>query len=101
MKASQDMLNDFSNVQLGPGQPAAHDATSPPPPPPPADLGGKDAAPEPSVARHAKPDLEDDDFSEEDQFAKQLEAGMADLLGELEKSVKHPLRPPRMAYPLG
>jgi peroxin-19 len=37
-------------------------------------------------AATAQPGAAEDAFSEE-EFAKQLQAGMADLLGELEKSV--------------
>lgn len=71
-----DMLDDFSAIKVDPkkASPAvpkvAADAK--------ADTATKDAGPE------SKPSLEDD-FSEE-EFAKQLQAGMADLLGELDKS---------------
>ncbi|PNY26375.1 Peroxisomal biogenesis factor 19 [Tolypocladium capitatum] len=75
-----DMLGEFSAVKLDattspkpaeptPSSPAASSAKSPAPPPPTAES-------------QTKPE---DAFSEE-EFAKQLQAGMADLIGELEKS---------------
>lgn len=71
------MLNEFSAVKVDSQKPvaAAQPEASQPKPEP------KEAAPasEPAPAP-------EDAFSEE-EFAKQLQAGMADLLGELEKSV--------------
>lgn len=65
-----DMLDDFSTVNLdsqkSPVAPSAHKSEAP------------KAAPSGKL-----PEL--DEFSEE-EFAKQLQAGMADLLGEMEKS---------------
>lgn len=67
------MLDDFSTVKLdskqSPGVPSSSKSET-----------AKD------TAQGKQPQLEDV-FSEED-FAKQLQAGMADLLGELEKSVR-------------
>lgn len=73
-----DMLQEFSTIKVDPSkapESAAPAAPKPTPPNPPAPaLGGADTQ---AGA--------DDGFSEDD-FAKQLQAGMADLLGELEKS---------------
>lgn len=68
------MLDDFSAVQIESKKPAA-----------PAGPSSAQAAKEP--ASSSKQPEADDAFSEE-EFAKQLQAGMADLLGELEKSVR-------------
>ncbi|KEY73714.1 hypothetical protein S7711_06290 [Stachybotrys chartarum IBT 7711] len=68
-----DMLDDFATVKLQSKSPA---------PTVPAER--LEAAPKPAAAPVAEPALEQDP-SEED-FAKQLQAGMASLLGELEKS---------------
>ncbi|KAI8669172.1 hypothetical protein NCS57_00731400 [Fusarium keratoplasticum] len=67
-----DMLDDFSAVKIESKKPAA-----------PAGPSSTQAAKEP--ASSSKQPEADDAFSEE-EFAKQLQAGMADLLGELEKS---------------
>ncbi|EEU45063.1 uncharacterized protein NECHADRAFT_40805 [Fusarium vanettenii 77-13-4] len=67
-----DMLDDFSAVQIESKKPAA-----------PTGPSSTQAAKEP--ASSSKQPEADDAFSEE-EFAKQLQAGMADLLGELEKS---------------
>lgn len=67
------MLDDFSTVKLDPKL-----SVEPPSP-------GKSEVPK-DAASGKQPDV-DDAFTEED-FAKQLQAGMADLLGELEKSVR-------------
>ncbi|KAH6985817.1 Pex19 protein [Ilyonectria sp. MPI-CAGE-AT-0026] len=67
------MLDDFSTVKIDPKQ-----SVEPPSP-------GKSEVPK-DAASGKQPDL-DDAFTEED-FAKQLQAGMADLLGELEKSAQ-------------
>lgn len=75
-----DMLNDFSAVKVDSQKPT--DTPQAPPPsaePTSAAAAANDSKPPPP------PDAEDA-FSEE-EFAKQLQAGMADLLGELEKSV--------------
>lgn len=71
------MLNDFSvGKQSGTATTAATaDAKSEPLTD--GTKAAKETAPQPSA---------EDAFSEE-EFAKQLQAGMADLLGELEKSV--------------
>ncbi|KAF4125693.1 hypothetical protein GMORB2_0937 [Geosmithia morbida] len=75
-----DMLDEFSSVKLDTKKPS-------------------EAAPHPATAQPAQTEAKDDhtkkaespfaglgeDFSDED-FAKQLQAGMADLLGEFEKS---------------
>lgn len=41
----------------------------------------------PAPARPAKATVEDDEILDEEEFAKQLQAGMADLLGEIDSSV--------------
>jgi peroxin-19 len=70
------MLDDFSTVKLEPKKPEVQAAAPKPEP---------TAAPSTTVP--PVPSLEDD-LSEE-EFAKQLQAGMASLLGELEKSASH------------
>ena len=69
------MLNDFSAVKV--------DSQKPTVTPQPTAAAEPSNAPPLSTDPPANPD---EAFSEED-FAKQLQAGMADLLGELEKSV--------------
>ncbi|KJZ79744.1 hypothetical protein HIM_01213 [Hirsutella minnesotensis 3608] len=71
-----DMLDDFSTVKLDTKGPSAGQTTSAP-------LASQAHAPKPAAAEEL-PGAEDP-FSEDD-FAKQLQAGMADLLGELEQS---------------
>jgi peroxin-19 len=79
------MLNEFSAVKVDSKQPA--EASAPPAAAPPA------AVPPPAIPADAttstsqpKP-ADDQPFSEAD-FAQQLQAGMAELLGELDKSVR-------------
>lgn len=62
-------------------------AAGPGRPPPPAS-----SQPGPAPDDHAELSLED--LLSDDEFAKQLQAGMADLIGELEKSVRHTPRSP-------
>ena len=50
---------------------------------------GKDV--EPTAVPDFEPTVED--VLNDEEFAKQLQAGMADLLGELEKSASRPLPP--------
>lgn len=71
------MLNDFSNTKLDAQKPAE------PPKATPSQPGPESSKAVPSSDPQANPE---DVFSEED-FAKQLQAGMAELLGDLEKSV--------------
>lgn len=68
------MLNDFSNTKLGAQKPA--DTPSQPKP--------ETSKPATSSEPQTNPE---DAFADED-FAKQLQAGMAELLGDLEKSVR-------------
>lgn len=79
------MLDEFSSVKLDAQKPAEAPkaATAQPAP------ESKDSAPKADA-----PFGTDGDFSEE-EFAKQLQAGMADLLGEFEKSVSLPAPSPR------
>jgi peroxin-19 len=73
-----DLLDDFSAVKV--------DAQKPAPAAPKAAPDAKpDTASKGASAGDQKASVEED-FSEED-FARQLQAGMADLLGELDKSV--------------
>ncbi|OAQ70749.1 Pex19 protein [Pochonia chlamydosporia 170] len=78
-----DMLDEFSTVKIDekpkPSQPGSAGASASASTPKPADAAAAAAAPKESPVAGEEP------FSEED-FAKQLQAGMADLLGELEQS---------------
>ena len=71
-----DLLDDFSAAKIETKTPAAPVAAAP-------------SIPAPTLP----PGLEDDENLEEllndEDFAKQLQAGMADLIGEIEKSVRH------------
>ena len=75
------MLNDFNVGSKPAAAPSATTGTQP-----------SESSPRPAAkADSSKPTANlESDFSEED-FAKQLQAGMADLLGELEKSVGFPV----------
>lgn len=90
------MLDDFSAVNIdakkadvsaaGPGRPSSSSASAPAP------------APAPGAAAAVAPletMLNEDAFSEDD-FAKQLQAGMAELMGEIDGSVI-PLPPLRIS----
>lgn len=68
------MLDDFAAVTVEPKKPDAPAGPTPPP------AAGANATEEPAL-------------SEED-FAKELQAGMADLLGELDQSVSRSLTLP-------
>lgn len=68
-----DMLDEFSTVNIDPKKPAA--ASGP----------GRPEVAGPSIAE-PKPDPKLDDILGDEDFAKQLQAGMADLLGELDNS---------------
>lgn len=72
------MLDDFSAVKID--APASQLPQAPTNPPTAAGVGAPTAA----------ATEEEGAFSEE-EFAKQLQAGMADLLGELDSSVWEPL----------
>jgi len=67
------MLDEFSTVKIDQPKPAENAASS------------KPEIPKNPALSDKQPEVEDV-FSEE-EFAKQLQAGMADLLGELEQSV--------------
>lgn len=71
-----DMLDEFSTVKLDTKQPA--DAPAAP---------AAVAAPAADASAKAEGAINPEDMTEED-FAKQLQAGMANLLGELENSVR-------------
>ena len=79
----QDMLDEFSAVKLNKKPEAA--ASASPAPAASASDSTSTAKPAAGPTSGFQPSV-DDEFSEED-FAKQLQAGMADLLGELDKSV--------------
>lgn len=70
------MLDEFSNVKLGP-KPVTQTTGREEP----AAVAASDPAPDPQASV--------EDMLNDEEFAKQLQAGMADLLGELEKSVYH------------
>ena len=69
------MLDEFSTVKLDSQKPEPAGTAKPEPA----------KAPAAASSSEKQPSLEDA-FSEE-EFAKQLQAGMADLLGEIEQSV--------------
>ncbi|TQV93988.1 hypothetical protein V2A60_003861 [Cordyceps javanica] len=78
-----DMLDEFSTVKLDAKKPTESPAVpSPAPAPAPAAVAG---APGAEAGAKAEGAVNPEDLTEED-FAKQLQAGMANLLGELEKS---------------
>lgn len=71
------MLNDFSNTKLDAQKPTEAPKAAPSQP-----------APESSkAAPSSDPQANPEDAFSEEEFAKQLQAGMAELLGDLEKSV--------------
>ena len=63
-----DMLEDFSAVKIDPKAPAVPQV-------------------KPTAAGPSVPEPKLEDILSDDDFAKQLQAGMADLLGEMENSV--------------
>jgi peroxin-19 len=80
-----DMLDDFSNVKVedkkpatssGPGRPASDPAST-----------GAEATTSALKTGDGLGATLEDDFSEED-FQKQLQAGMAELMGDFEKNVR-------------
>lgn len=72
------MLDEFSTVKLEDGANKPTESSS---------AGPSTSTPKPGdTAPKESPAAGEEPFSEED-FAKQLQAGMADLLGELEQSV--------------
>lgn len=80
------MLDDFSSVKINakkPEEAAAHVAA----PAAPADTAKSEASVAPAVGPTSGHDLKPDESFSEEEFAKQLQSGMADLLGEFEKSV--------------
>lgn len=81
--SGSDMLDEFSTVKLDAKKPADTPAT-------PADVPTTVAAPAasaPETGVTADGAVNPENMTEED-FAKQLQAGMANLLGELESSVR-------------
>ena len=70
-----DMLDDFSTIKIESKQP---EASAPGPGRP-----STTSAP----ASKDKPATAEDDVLSDDDFAKQLQAGMAELMGEMENSV--------------
>ena len=82
LTARLDFLDDFAAVKVNPPKPDV-----------PAGPSRLDAtAAEPSGSD--EPNLED--LLSDDEFAKQLRAGMADLLGEIDSSVSSPLPVPAL-----
>lgn len=81
------MLDDFSSVKIESKEPAVS-AARPGRPPTTAAPASKD-----------KSATAEDDVLSDDDFAKQLQAGMAELMGEMENSVEEPsLRPKELAF---
>lgn len=73
----EDMLDDFKDVKIDSkktSEPEASSAADTKPPP--------DSAVDPTAANV------DEDVLSDDDFAKQLQAGMAELMGEIESSVR-------------
>ncbi|KAH8671189.1 Pex19 protein family-domain-containing protein [Xylariales sp. PMI_506] len=82
-----DMLDDFSAVKIEPKKPAAAAAAAPissPPETSPATAKAPSAPTIPTLAGDV-PAIDPDDFSEE-EFQRQLQAGMAELMGDLDKN---------------
>lgn len=77
-----DMLDDFSNTKIDPKKAASK--VTPGPDRPPAAAASTETPSVPPGDTDSIPGLED--FGEED-FQKQLQAGMAELMSEMEKSV--------------
>lgn len=71
---ASDMLDDFSAVKIDPQKPQVPDAGGP----------GRPSAS--AQETEAKAEAEDDALLDDD-FAKQLQAGMAELMGEMDDSV--------------
>ncbi|KAK7215396.1 hypothetical protein V2G26_003399 [Clonostachys chloroleuca] len=76
-----DMLDEFSSVKLD-----AKPAAAPSNPSPPTASAAPKPEPAPTAVPVPEPSVEED-LSEE-EFAKQLQAGMADLLGQLDSSAQ-------------
>ena len=74
-----DMLDDFSTVKIGPKASQVSDAG-------PGRPSTSAQAPEASAKA-------DDDVTSDDEFAKQLQAGMAELMGEMGNSVLQSMSP--------
>ncbi|CRK38432.1 hypothetical protein BN1723_007716 [Verticillium longisporum] len=79
-----DMLEEFSKRPAG--QSTSGPASGPPPG---ADSAGGNSGPDTS-------DKSLEDMFGDEEFAKQLQAGMSDLLGELEKNASFPILGPEM-----
>lgn len=72
------MLDDFSNTNISQKKPESAPQVATAPPPVPAAAAGAGTSAEDKAL---------DDILGDEDFAKQLQAGMADLLGELDKNV--------------
>lgn len=72
-----DMLDDFSSVKLASKEPVVS-AAGP---------GRPSTTAAPAPASKDKSATAEDDVLSDDDFAKQLQAGMAELMGEMENSV--------------
>lgn len=73
------MLDDFKDVKLDSKKPVVADSA-------PTDLPPPQSPSPPSADPTATKAVEEDVLSDDD-FAKQLQAGMAELMGEIESSV--------------
>lgn len=76
------MLDDFKDVKVDSGSRVVADSA-------PADLPPPHSHPLPAADPTAAKGDEEDVLSDDD-FAKQLQAGMAELMGEIESSVLQP-----------
>lgn len=76
------MLDEFSAVKLDSKKHAELSCTGKPEP-----QSAPVAGPAPPASSSSEKKPADEEAFSEEEFAKQLQAGMADLLGELEKSV--------------
>lgn len=82
------MLDEFSAVKLAPEEPEPAPASGPGRPAAGAAGAVAGAAPAaPATDGPADPALDPEAALSEEDFAQQLQAGMADLLGEMENSV--------------
>lgn len=76
---NKDMLDDFKDVKIDSKKASESQATQP--------VSSSEPPVAPPVAEAAAP-AGDEDVLSDDDFAKQLQAGMAELMGEIESSVR-------------
>lgn len=101
-----DMLDEFSAVKIDPKKAAAASSSAATPKPAQPSSTSASAPKGPTIPTLAGdvPAVDPDDFSEE-EFQRQLQAGMAELMGDLDKNVRaslpFPLFPPRVSHAPG